>query len=309
MSRYDSILSSLARLDAEPGQLQLQVDGVRTGLLALSTGCSRSKKHAERAARLYGQIEALTVRLAAGKKKSLGDVIKDLRKATPPDLLADITEENVYRTGPFLYLGNLPVGVNGSAGSTRLRDVFQVFGSAGQRRLPRSTGHPMCHTLWVYEEQSWWSTLLYNHYSASTWTTATGWDACDLLGGQYQQAKEACKTLVVPPQDDPSAFIIAFLKAAACNYAASAPETPFPALSIDTIACSCLTKGADGSCDPIKKTLEGFKLDEVCSQKVRTNTAGPVKAVYTSWGGDCMGVTSRHFVTLVPGVMVQDYWC
>ncbi|HYM10950.1 MAG TPA: hypothetical protein VEU62_09460 [Bryobacterales bacterium] len=309
--RYETILSAVARLDADPAEVQATVTGVRSGLMKLSHRPWRTLKHARSAASLTKQIEALPLRLVAGGKKPLGEVLRDLKAATPARLLSGLGPQNFYTTGPFARLGNLPVSASADEPTgVRLRNLFPVFGEESQRRVPVAGLTRRSHTYWMYYSHSWWSALLYSRFSASTRAAVTGWEACDLLDGEYAAAKQACETLVVPPPGDPNQFIIAFLKAAACSYAANAPETPFPAMRIQTIVCSCLVVGSDGSCDPyVSRPGHDPEIDEACNKNSATNTAGPVDATHTEWGGTCLGVTSQHLVDFVPQVFLVEDFC
>jgi hypothetical protein len=313
-SSYETILSAIARLDADAEAVQRLVQEARSELLRLSRQPKRTRKQTQSAISLTKQIEALPLRLVAGRKKSLGELLRDIKAATSADLLDELKPENFYQSGPFMRLGNLPVSRSAEVPAvTHLRDLFPVFGEESRKKIPINGPSLASHTYWMHYSKSWWSTLLYTRYSASTNTTATGWEACDVLGGQYASAKEACQTLVVPPPGDPNHFIIAFLKAAACNYATSAPETPFPSLNIKTVVCSCFVKAGDGSCNPYKRNLSGeFELDDMCREKIRTDTAGPVELSYSHWvidGPTCLGVTSRHDVDFVQGVSIIEDFC
>src|SRR5262245_38103221 len=181
--RYDKILSAVARLDADPEAVQGLVQEVRSGLLKLAHQPRRTAKQAREATSLTRTVKALPVRLVAGGRKTLGDVLDDVRAATPPDLLDDLGPGNFYRTGPFLRLGQLPVSTfSDGIPDTRLADLFPVFGEAAEKRLPVSPPGRHSHTFWMHFSKSWWSALLYTKYSASTKATATGREACDVLG-------------------------------------------------------------------------------------------------------------------------------
>lgn len=307
--RYETIVESLGRLDAPATEVSRLVDAARQAVRANTHAPKKKSPESKNAAALQKAVAALPVRLVAGKKTNLGTILRDLRETTPSATLKTLTAERFYQTEPFRTLGNLPVATDSGPVVTRLRDVFPVFAHQSGGKLPIGGRSKHSHTYWMYYSNSWWSVGFYNHYSASTHATATGWEAVDILGGEYLVARDACESLIVPPPSDPSAFVIAFLKAAACNYVKTAPEVPFPAMNIQTIVCSCLVKGADGSCNPYVRRGPGRdpELFEDCKLNQGTNTAGPVDATHTSWMGDCLGVTSEHRVDFVQGVtLIQD---
>jgi hypothetical protein len=304
------MLSAVSRLDAEPAVVGYLVDDVRRALRAVSGRGKGTRQERALARGLVKELHALPVRLVAGKRLSLGKLLKDLEAAVPPKLLDALEADAFWRMEPFNMLGNVPVGTGDDASGTRLAQVFPVFGRSAQGKVPVRSGARRSHTLWMHYSKSWWSAVLYTKYSASTWTTATGWDACDILGGDYLAAKHACETLVVPPPGDPSQFIIAFLKTAACTYAGNAPEVPFPSLMIRTIACSCDEAGSGQGCSPyITEPGHDPTLSSYCAQAERTNTAGPVDASTSQWGGGCLGATSFHVVEFLPGVIAAEDFC
>jgi hypothetical protein len=311
MTSHEEILSAVKRLDANPEELTIAIDQWRRELLSRTRGGDDRKSGIA----LLKELLGLRVRLVSGGTKDLATLLTDLKASIAPEAFNRIGSHSVWDEGPFRALGALPVSRDDSGlNQTHVRDLFPAFGEELSRKIPVRRREDKGHTYWVNMSKSWWTTLLYTRYTASTRTTASGWEACDILGGTYAAAKEACSTLVVPPDGDPNQFIIAFLKTAACNYANNAPETPFPSVSIQTIVCSCMVVGANGSCDPyeIYPGHSEYHLDSECSEKTETATAGPVDAAYNHWpfdGPTCLGVTSRHAVTIVPGLDVLEFYC
>jgi hypothetical protein len=285
LAKWHELMSRVVRINSSPIKIEklvrdLLIAGEQSRLSRLSDA-----ERASRRAVADGSQQTMndvTVMLTNGTIP-FRELIATLMRSISADTFASVSTENVYRISPFLELGNILVAESEvdkrMPDATRLHQLLTPLGSQGQTKFPMvpERAHSRGHTYWAYASWNWGMVpLVVVWYHASTRATVSGWDAADILGGEYASAKNVCETLVVED------FATALIKAAACQYAQNTPEVRFVAPKIYTKVCGI-------SCDAIAD--QGFN----CRDHTGEHTSGPVEVTHYApiWYS---GMHSQHVV-------------
>lgn len=290
------IVSSLERLNAPPEEVRFIIIQLWEKLDSQRT--EPDDKLAEESKDLFLRLHDLPVIMGGKKQKTFGQVLSDLKEATPEGFLSDLTPDNFYQTFPFDRLGKLPVASTDDEAAkinvTRIRDLFHVLKSHSVtlQPVPGLDDNRKANSFTIEQEHDWWTFLVYSEYSASTRVYAKGWDAADHAGTFYEASKNLCillkKVIDQLEKGDAQTQSLEPIRDWYCNIAKSAPKVPYPCYWIKTTVCNCFARSAVGW---------DFEDHNDCTSNKVYWTPGPVEASHENWGGPvCPGVASKHEV-------------
>jgi hypothetical protein len=288
MAEVDELISRVVRIDSSPTEIQRLVRGLFASLGSRFPQ-SAEPERTEKTTRVEALIQTMSdkpVVLADGEVIPFRALISTLIEDVSPESLRSLTADTFYSVSPFRELGQIPVGereINTPFPRvTRLHQLLTVIEEASQVRIPLvpERTDSRGHTFWLHADWSWRLVpFIITWYNAGTSASVSGWDAADIVGGLYSQAKTACETIVVTD------FATAFIKAAACHYAESTPEVPFKAPEIFSKVCSI-------GCD------NAGNEEDFCRHSTGHNTSGPVEVTHFEPFGFFEGMSSHHVVQI-----------
>lgn len=302
----DTITSAIQRLDASGSEVKRIVQAVVEQLQPTDEP-EALRQRGKQGAGAFQALDELPVALVGGKRRTLRQVIGDMKEGVDPEEERTITARRIWDDGPLAALGRIPVATRSDAmpDADRVRDFFPILGERSDMGGPVFGPNPRGHTFRYNFHKSWWTALVYTRYKAETQGWASGLEAAAVKGGLYAKARDVCLTLEVPSDADPSTqFTLAFVKAASCMYAQSTPELDYPCLSLSARVCNCFIKNSLGEClwsDP-------DRADE-CSFASGTRRS-KVTATHSVWLGPvCAGVSSTHAIQFEEGIGLYKERC
>jgi|GEM_PF-2092469 len=284
-----------------------RIKSIVAEILALNESPSKKNKDdlISKKKELVGRLKQMTVFLPGGEQTTFEKTVDHMLKDFKPSSNY-VPNDDLYSSSPFKEIGNIPIVssidqiTNGSY--TRVRDIFKKVVKTSTEIVPVFTDEEHSHTLLLHTHAEWSYYIFYTSISAWTKTDAEGWDAADVFGGAYAQAKDVCSNMVIPPEGDPLRSLIIFLKTAACNYAMSAPMMPWVSIVIRTLVKEGITPLFYSGGDPSYAAPDQYVLLADTVATTGHYTAGLVRAHHwTTWAIEA-SMCCRHEVKFKYGV-------